>query len=77
MWSDRDADDAHCPGSGTAAEPAARAADGYPHGRALCPVCWGFVVLHDGALGEHDSWRGEATREETERRRAWLNAHGW
>lgn len=77
MWSERDADDPRCPGSGTAGEPAPLADDGYPDGRALCPVCWAFVELHDGRLSEHDTWRGDPTRAEADRRRDWFNAHGW
>jgi hypothetical protein len=77
LWSEREADPPRCPGSGRPAQPAATLADGYPGGRALCPVCWGFVPVQGEALTEHDSWRGDATRQETDRRREWFNTHGW
>jgi hypothetical protein len=77
MWSERDADPPHCPGSGRPAEPAAALPDGWPDGRALCDVCWGFEDVRAGMLAEHDSWRGDATRAEADRRREWFNAHGW
>ncbi|WP_194398076.1 hypothetical protein [Microbacterium atlanticum] len=78
MWTDAAADPPRCSGSGAPGEPAALLADGYPGGRALCPVCLRFVEL-DGAsrLVEHDSSDEAETRTETERRRAWINAHGW
>lgn len=78
MWSDVQADAPRCPGSGSAATPAPTLADGFPDGRALCPVCWAFAPLtDDGVLAEHDSWRGDATRADADRRREWFNAHGW
>ncbi|MGP3534675.1 hypothetical protein ACTU3I_07760 [Microbacterium sp. RD1] len=77
MWSERGADPPRCPGSGAPGSPAEPLPDGFPGGRALCPVCDGFVPLRDGTLIEHDSWRGDATREEADRRREWFNTHGW
>ncbi|WP_258070770.1 hypothetical protein [Pseudoclavibacter sp. AY1F1] len=77
LWSDVNADQPRCPGSGSAATPAPRLADGYPNGLALCPVCFAFVALDVGTLSEHDSWRGDATREEADQRREWMNSHGW
>lgn len=77
MWSDRQADAAACPGAGTAAEPAAALPNGFPHGRGLCPVCWGFVPVADGALVAHDAFRGAADETEAADRAAWFNASGW
>ncbi|MGO2748616.1 MAG: hypothetical protein ACTIA6_01025 [Pseudoclavibacter sp.] len=77
LWSDVSADPPRCPASGTAATPAATLEDGYPNGRGVCGVCFAFVRLDDGKLVEHDSWRGDATREEADRRREWMNTHGW
>lgn len=77
MWSERDADAPRCPGSGAPAAPAATLDDGFPGGRALCDVCFAFVPIESGLRAEHDSWRGDATREEADRRREWFNAHGW
>ena len=48
MWSDREADAPFCPGSGMPQAPAQHLADdGFPHGAALCEICWGFVPLDD------------------------------
>jgi len=78
MWSDLQADPPACAGAGRRVEPAPTLDDGYPDGRALCPVCWAFVALDaDAGLVEHDSWRGDDTRAEGDRRRAWFNAFGW
>ena len=78
LWSDLQADPPECPASGTPAEAAPVLADGYPGGRALCPVCWAFVLRRaDGTLRRHRSWRGDATRADADRRRAWFNTHGW
>ncbi|MDQ1076028.1 MULTISPECIES: hypothetical protein [Microbacterium] len=78
LWSEAQADPPECAGAGAPAEPAVTLADGFPGGRALCPVCWGFVPLDDaGRLLAHDTWRGDPTREEADRRRVWFNAHGW
>lgn len=77
LWSDREADPPRCPGSGLPARPAPTLDDGFPGGRALCDVCFGFVALTDGVRAEHDSWRGDPSREEADRRRQWLNLHGW
>jgi hypothetical protein len=77
MWSERDADPPRCPGSGLPARPAPVLDDGFPDGRALCDVCFAFVELDRGLRAEHDSWRGDATRAEGDRRREWFNTHGW
>ncbi len=78
MWSDREADAPFCPGSGMPQAPAQHLADdGFPHGAALCEICWGFVPLDDGVLAPHDAFRGTADAAEAERRSAWFNAHGW
>ena len=68
MWADAAADPAHCPGSGEPGTPAAPLADGFPDGRAMCPVCHRFVALdadarlvrprHDGR--ERDGCRDPA-----------------
>ncbi|MDQ1124731.1 hypothetical protein [Microbacterium trichothecenolyticum] len=77
LWSDLQADPPQCPGVGAPAQPAATLPDGYPGGRALCPVCWAFVIPVDGALAPHDTWRGDDSRAEADRRRDWFNAFGW
>ena len=78
MWREIDADPPACPSAGDPAVAARTLADGYPHGRALCPVCGRFVRLRrDGTLPVHRSWRGDRTRAEAERRREWFNAIGW
>ncbi|WP_083896684.1 hypothetical protein [Microbacterium sp. B19] len=78
LWNDLQADPPECPGAGTAAEPAPTLADGFPGGRAVCPVCWAFVALEaDGTLSPHETWRGDPTRAEADRRREWFNAFGW
>jgi hypothetical protein len=78
MWSERTADPAQCPGSGDPAWPAPELADGFPHGRALCPTCLAFVRLtDDGRLWNHDSFRGARTDAEQLQRADWFNAHGW
>lgn len=77
LWSEVSADPPLCGESGATGSPAATLADGYPHGRALCGVCFAFVPLDGDTLAEHNSWRGDATREESDRRRAWMNTHGW
>ena len=52
--------------------------NGFPDGRAVCPVCWAFVPLEDdGTLSPHDTWRGDPTRAEADQRRVWFNAYGW
>jgi hypothetical protein len=40
-------------------------------------VCFGFEPVANGMLAEHDSWRGEGTRDDADRRREWFNTHGW
>lgn len=78
MWSDVQADPPECSGSGARADPAPTLEDGFPGGRALCPVCWAFVGLRvDGTMRRHRSWRGDRTRGDADRRRAWFNTHGW
>ena len=77
MWSDREADAPRCDGSGRAAAPAALLPDGFPHGLALCPVCWGFVPVQDDHLAEHDFFRGATSAEESTHRAEWFNAFGW
>lgn len=78
LWSDLQADAPECPGGGSPAEPAPTLDDGFPDGRAVCPVCWAFVELTaESALAPHDSWRGDESREEADRRREWFNAFGW
>nr|WP_198425977.1 hypothetical protein [Microbacterium ureisolvens] len=78
MWSDAGADPARCPGSATPGAPAEPQADGFPHGRALCPVCLRFVELDDSSrLVEHDTSDPAETAAEAHSRRGWLNAHGW
>ena len=78
MWTDAGADAPRCRGSGEPGEPAANLADGYPHGRALCPMCLRFVPLDDaGALVEHDTTDATETDAEARRRGEWFNGHGW
>lgn len=78
MWTDAGADALRCLGSGESGEPAAALADGYPDGRALCPVCLRFVPLDDaGRLVEHDTTDETETDAEARRRGEWFNAHGW
>src|SRR3954471_7212984 len=78
LWSDRGVDPAQCPGSGDPAVAAARLADGFPDGRALCPVCLAFVRLTaEGTLWNHESFRGGGSDAEAQRRAEWFNANGW
>lgn len=78
MWTDATADAPRCPGSGVAGEPADPLADGYPDGRALCPVCLRFIDLTgDGALQPHDTSDPDETDAEAAHRQEWLNTHGW
>ena len=77
MWTDAAADPAGCPGSGRPGEPAAPLDDGWPHGRALCPVCHRFVPLAGGLLAEHTTSDEGEPDAEASRRREWLNTHGW
>lgn len=77
MWSDAQADPPVCSGSGTPAVPAPRLADGFPGGRALCPVCTGFVPVAAGALSRHDAFRDPADRADAEHRAEWFNTIGW
>ncbi|MFH8250422.1 hypothetical protein ACH3VR_08675 [Microbacterium sp. B2969] len=78
MWSDLQADPPECPGSGSRAEAAAGLPDGFPHGRAVCPVCLDFVELSPGGeLEQHDTFRGAAEREEAAHRAEWFNTFGW
>ncbi|MBW9108227.1 hypothetical protein [Microbacterium ureisolvens] len=77
MWTDAGADPARCRGSGEPGSPAATLADGFPDGRALCPVCLRFLPLDDGRLPAHDTSDTAETDAETRRRREWFNAYGW
>ena len=77
LWTDAQADPPECAGAGVPAQPAPTLTDGFPDGRSLCPVCWAFVPLQDGAIASHDTWRGDPTRTEADRRREWFNTHGW
>ncbi|MBZ4485868.1 hypothetical protein LQ938_10200 [Microbacterium sp. cx-55] len=77
MWSDRQADAAACPGSGAPAEPAHPLPNGFPHGRALCPECWGFAAVADGVLTLHDAFRGAEDDTAAADRAAWFNVSGW
>ncbi|MDU0327072.1 hypothetical protein RWH43_09925 [Microbacterium sp. KSW2-21] len=78
LWNDLQADPPACSGAGTEAEPAPTLDDGFPDGRAVCPVCWAFVELTvEGTLSAHDSWRGDESRAEADHRRDWFNAFGW
>ncbi len=76
LWSDLQADPPECPRVGEPAEPAPTLDDGYPDGRALCPHCWAFVELTDGRIPPHETWRGDETRVEADRRRRWFNTRG-
>ncbi|MFB3980012.1 hypothetical protein [Microbacterium proteolyticum] len=78
LWNDLQADPPECPAGGSPAEPAPRLDDGFPGGRSLCPTCWAFVPLQDdGTLRPHDTWRGDPTRADADRRREWFNTFGW
>lgn len=78
MWTDAGADPAHCPGSGEPGTPAPTLADGFPDGRALCPVCLRFVDLDgESCLVAHDTASRAETDAATRRRREWFNEHGW
>lgn len=78
MWSDREADPPECPGSGEEAQAAPLLPDGFPTGRAVCPVCLDFVALTAaGRLVDHESFRGAATPDEARARADWFNAFGW
>jgi hypothetical protein len=78
MWADAASDAPRCDGSGApgrSAEPLLT--DGFPDGRALCPVCLRFVPLDpDGRLGVHDTVDPAESDAEAERRREWINRHG-
>ena len=77
MWTDAGADAPRCAGGGSAGEAAAALADGFPDGRALCPVCLRFVPLDpDGHLEPHDA-SAPADDGEGARRAAWFNTFGW
>ncbi|MFD0791901.1 hypothetical protein ACFQ0P_16025 [Microbacterium insulae] len=76
MWTDASADPPRCVGSGAAASPAPRSADGYPHGRALCTECLRFIPLEEGRIAEHDTSDPEEGSDEAARRREWFNTAG-
>jgi hypothetical protein len=77
LWQDADADAPACPGSGEPAAAAETLPDGFPHGRALCPVCLGFFALDGGLLVPHDRWTGQTTDADAADRREWFNTIGW
>ncbi|KQZ84546.1 hypothetical protein ASD56_11395 [Microbacterium sp. Root166] len=78
MWADAAADAARCSGSGGSGSPALPLPDGYPNGRALCPLCLRFVALDaDDRIAEHDTADPADTPDEARRRREWLNTNGW
>ncbi len=78
MWSDLTADPPRCDGSGAAGSPAATLPDGFPGGRALCPVCLRFVGLDaEGRLVEHDTSDASESELEAAQAREWFNTHGW
>jgi hypothetical protein len=78
MWADAGADPARCSGSGDPGSPAERLADGFPNGRALCPVCLRFVPLDEtGRLVEHDTSDESEMDADIRDRREWFNVHGW
>ena len=78
LWSDAQSDPPECPGAGSPAEAAPTLPDGYPGGRAVCPICWAFVTRSvEGTLEPHDSWRGDESRAEADGRREWFNSFGW
>ncbi len=60
LWNDLQADPPECAAAGTPAEPAPVLDDGFPGGRALCPVCWAFVSRDGEGLWSHTT-RGAAT----------------
>ncbi len=78
MWTDAAADAARCPGSGIEGSAAAPLANGFPHGRALCPRCLRFVGLDaDGRLIEHETTDADESDDELRQRQEWINLHGW
>lgn len=77
MWSTAQADGPRCAGSGMPGGAAPPLPDGFPHGRAVCPVCWDFVDLEDGTLARHDAFTGPSDEQDAVARAAWFNAHGW
>ncbi|MEV8368832.1 hypothetical protein [Microbacterium sp. NPDC064584] len=77
MWADAGADDPRCTGSGAPGAPAELLSNGFPAGRALCPVCLRFIPLVGGRfLDEHDT-AGAASAQESLDRADWFNTHGW
>ncbi|GAA2011803.1 hypothetical protein HLA99_12450 [Microbacterium ulmi] len=78
MWSELEADPPACAGGGRHAAKARLLPGGFPGGRALCLVCWGFVELSpDETLAAHDAFRGAGSEEEASSRAAWFNTYGW
>jgi len=83
MWSDVEADPPACAGAGMPGVAARSLPNGFPHGRALCPVCDAFVELvppaRSGAavLADHDVFTQEADAAAAEQRAAWFNTFGW
>lgn len=64
MWSDADADPPECAGAGRTARRARPLANGFPRGRALCPVCDAFVPL-TGTSGDGRSADGQGVDAST------------
>ncbi|MDN8548537.1 hypothetical protein PUW81_005395 [Microbacterium sp. NM3R9] len=58
-------------------EPAPQLPNGFPDGRALCPVCSDFAMLRDGVIAPHDAYRGTSDPAEAADRAAWFNHVGW
>ncbi|WJL95969.1 hypothetical protein QSU92_01775 [Microbacterium sp. ET2] len=77
MWSNAQADAPRCSGSGRRASAAPSLPGGFPNGKAVCPVCWGFVALEGGALCDHDAYTRPADDDDAADRAAWFNAYGW
>jgi len=77
MWAEAAADPLRCDGTGLAGRSAATLPDGWPDGRALCPICHRFVALDDGVLAPHDTSDPGEPETEALRRRDWFNTIGW
>ncbi|MDN4614146.1 hypothetical protein P5G50_06735 [Leifsonia sp. F6_8S_P_1B] len=78
LWSDAGADPLHCAGSGEPGTSAATLPDGFPGGRALCPVCLRFIPLDEGGrVDAHDTSDPDESEAEIAGRREWFNTHGW
>ena len=78
MWTDAAADPSLCASSHAPGTPSAALEDGWPDGRALCPLCHRFIPLEaDRVLAEHDTSDPAEPDAEASHRREWLNTHGW